>query len=133
METYGGGIWHSWFDRDLGLAGRVIVSDGSGSFESRLIKINRPLLRIPTLAIHLDRSVNENFKFNKETEFVPIIGQHIASELNAPVKREAHNQGAGLDISVNHHPAVLNLLAEELSVKPEDINDFELYVFSRII
>lgn len=52
VETYGGGIWHSWLDRDLSIAGRVVISDKNGSFNSKLVKIDQPILRIPTLAIH---------------------------------------------------------------------------------
>jgi aspartyl aminopeptidase len=54
VETYGGGIWHSWLDRDLSVAGRVVISEKDGNFKSKLIKIDRPILRIPTLAIHRD-------------------------------------------------------------------------------
>lgn len=57
VQTYGGGLWHTWFDRDLSVAGRVILRADDGSFLHRLVKIKRPLLRVPTLAIHLNRSV----------------------------------------------------------------------------
>ncbi|PPQ64708.1 hypothetical protein CVT24_008335 [Panaeolus cyanescens] len=137
VETYGGGIWHSWLDRDLSLAGRVVIREASGNFKSKLVKIDRPLLRIPTLAIHLDRNVNESFKFNQETEFVPILGL-IESQLNAPSSESESDSGdkapqkkvtAASSIQDNHHPALLSLLAEELSVAAEEIHDFELHLY----
>jgi aspartyl aminopeptidase len=80
----------------------------------------------------VDRSVNDNFKFNQETEFVPILGI-IESKLNAPLVDEDEKKGESRNVpkmasSVQeyHHPALLQLLANELSVSPEEIHDFEL-------
>ncbi|TFY83809.1 hypothetical protein EWM64_g193 [Hericium alpestre] len=137
VETYGGGIWHSWLDRDLSLAGRVVVASKNSGYNSRLIKIERPLLRIPTLAIHLDRDTNDNFKFNQETEFVPILGL-TASQLNEPAKAKASDsedvkeQQPSTDassIQANHHSVLLSVIAEELQVKAEEIHDFELHLY----
>jgi aspartyl aminopeptidase len=75
VEVYGGALLNSWLDRDLSLAGRVLVRAESGALESRLVKIDRPLCRIPQLAIHLDRDVNEKgVTLNKQEHIVPIIG-----------------------------------------------------------
>ncbi|KAJ7937154.1 aspartyl aminopeptidase [Mycena leptocephala] len=127
VETYGGGIWHSWLDRDLSLAGRVVITQANG-FKSKLVKIDRPILRIPSLAIHLDRNINDNFKFNQETEFVPILGQ-IAAELNTSATGSGSGPKKASSIQDNHHPTLLSLLASELSVAPEEIHDFELSLF----
>ena len=133
-EVYGGGIWLSWLDRDLSLAGRAIVA-GQKGFESRLVKIDRPILRIPTLAIHLDRSINDSFKFNKETEFRPVIGL-LNEALNAKVGSTSKSPSAtdeakgsaptDIDMGTRHHPLMLSALAEELGCEIADIHDFEL-------
>ncbi|KAH9940573.1 aspartyl aminopeptidase [Amylocystis lapponica] len=131
VETYGGGIWHTWLDRDLSLAGRVVLKHKDG-FTSKLIKIEKPLLRIPTLAIHLDRNVNQSFSFNKETEFVPILGL-IEAQLNATANNSEKSQNAtaipASSIQANHHSSLLALLASELSVAPEEVHDFELQLY----
>lgn len=91
VECYGGGLWHTWFDRDLGLAGRVIVENETQSgFESKLVLMNKPLLHIPTLAIHLDREVStKGFSFNKEKQLRPILATKIQAELNAAPAADA--------------------------------------------
>jgi len=75
-------------------------------------------LRIPNLAIHLNRGVNdEGFKFNKEEQLLPIISTAIKDTFESPV-----NSASGKE----HHPVLLHLLAEALSCKPEDIETFDL-------
>lgn len=71
----------------------------------------------------VDRNVNENFKFNQETEFVPILGQ-IADKLNEDNVHKTTPLASS--IQENHHPALLSLLAGELNVSPKEIHDFEL-------
>jgi aspartyl aminopeptidase len=115
VSTYGGGLWYTWFDRDLTLAGRVFVRTQNG-FESRLVFIRRPILRIPSLAIHLDRSVSEAFKFNVEDNFVPILSTSIKSQLETK------------DNNVNSSSLLVNLLATELGVEKENIVNFDLDV-----
>ncbi len=74
VEVYGGVLLNSWLDRDLGIAGRVLVR-GTAGLESVLVSIARPLLRVPQLAIHLDREVNEKgLVLNKQDHMAPILG-----------------------------------------------------------
>ena len=77
VEVYGGPLYNSWLDRDLGLAGRLVLRDGS----ERLVNVERPLLRVPQLAVHLDRSVNsEGVKLNAQHHLMPIWGLGDAHE-----------------------------------------------------
>ncbi|OTA61992.1 peptidase M18, aminopeptidase I [Hypoxylon sp. EC38] len=137
VETYGGGIWHSWFDRDLSIAGRVLVKDGKGNFAQKLVKVNRPIIRIPTLAIHLDRS--SEFNPNKETELFPIAGM-VAAELNrtgqnsAPDSSgtEAHSEETFQplkEMTERHHPYIIELIAEHAGVQVTDVVDFEMVLY----
>ena len=71
VEVYGGPLYNSWLDRDLGLAGRLVLRDGS----ERLVRVDRPLLRVPQLAIHLDRAANgDGLKLNPQVHMTPIWG-----------------------------------------------------------
>ena len=74
VEVYGGALWNSWLDRDLGLSGRVVVRV-DGELEERLFFCDCPLLRIPQLAIHLDRDVNgQGLKLNPQQHLTPVWG-----------------------------------------------------------
>ena len=80
VEVYGGALLNSWLDRDLGLAGRVLVRGGDDAIVSRLVGIDRPLLRIPQLAIHLDRDVNDKgLVLNRQDHLAPVLGLGASS------------------------------------------------------
>jgi aspartyl aminopeptidase len=72
VEVYGSALLNSWLDRDLGLSGRVAIRTDAGP-ELRLFRDDRPLLRVPQLAIHLDRDVSERgLKLDKQNHLVPL-------------------------------------------------------------
>lgn len=126
VEQYGGLIAHLWFDRDLSVAGRVYVNDG-GRFVPRLVHIDKPLMRVPTLAIHLNRDVNQKFEFNRETEMVPIAGQEKFACADDPALQFAKGEFEAVQHVVERHGgALVSLVAEQLGVRPEHIEDFEL-------
>ncbi|KAK3807921.1 MAG: peptidase M18 [Benniella sp.] len=131
VQLYGGGLWHTWFDRDLSVAGRVVVETADGKLESRLARIDRPILRIPTLAIHLDRTVGEGFKFNNETHLTPIIStvtKSLTGEPSKPMKPDTEING-DIPLSDKHHPILMHLLSKELDVPVDKIMDFELCLY----
>ena len=81
VEKYGGALLSTWFDRELSLAGRVSYTTADGSHKTGLINFNRPILYIPSLAIHLNRSVNEGQEINPQTHLSPVLAQAIGRQI----------------------------------------------------
>lgn len=120
-DGYGGMICPSWMDRPLSLAGRVIVKEGN-MIKSKLISFDKDLVLIPNVAIHLNRSINSQFEYNKQIDMIPLFStgecqegdyyQMIANELNIN-KEDIY----GLDIYlVNRtHPTIWGLKDEFIS------------------
>lgn len=107
-EGYGEPICMTWFDRPLSIAGKVMVKDGS-RIETKLVKVDRDLLMIPSLAIHMDRNINEGRVLNKQIDMLPVF--------------------AG---SVKEPGAVRTLIAEELGVNKDDIYGMDLFLYNRV-
>lgn len=70
VQCYGGAIWNTWLDRDLSVAGRVMVRNKDGNLEHHLVNIKKPILRVPNLCIHLTTSQDH---LNKETHLLPVL------------------------------------------------------------
>ncbi|MCX4189213.1 M18 family aminopeptidase [Methylophaga sp. OBS3] len=75
VEVYGGALLNPWFDRDLSLAGRVSYLDRDEQLQHALVNFEKPIAVIPSLAIHLDREVNQNRSVNPQLHLPPIIMQ----------------------------------------------------------
>ena len=133
VECYGGGLWHTWFDRDLSLAGRVILRKSGGGLEHRLLKIDRSILRIPNLCIHLlTPAERESFTVNKQDHLMPVLCNEVKTALQKKKNTEEDN-----DTSVvvedswqeGQQPELLEMLAGELGCSVVDIADFELSLY----
>lgn len=83
VEIYGGPLLNPWFDRDLSLAGRVCCSSTDGRLHDYLIDFRRPVLTIPSLAIHLDREANNGRVIDKQKFLPPLLAQAVADQLPA--------------------------------------------------
>lgn len=126
VECYGGGLWHTWFDRDLGVSGRVLVRsrDDARKVTQRLVRMDRALLRVSNLAIHLQSAKErEAFKVNKEDDLSPILAMEAEKSLNGGENKTKDGW------TEYQEPALLEVLAHELNVRVEDIADFELTLF----
>ena len=107
VEGYGGMIDSTWFDRPLSVAGRVLVKTEQG-IENRLLYIDKDILMIPNLAIHMNRSVNDGYKYNRQVDLCPLFSC-------GALKKGAFDQ----------------MVADELGVQVEDILGKDLFLVNR--
>lgn len=107
VEKYGGMLMAPWMDRPLSVAGRVLVEDG-GRFESRLVNIDRDLVLIPNLAIHMNREVNDGAALNPQKDMLPLFG--MAGEKDR----------------------LMQMAAEQAGVQPQQILSSDLFLYNRV-
>ena len=106
VEKYGGMICAPWLDRPLSVAGRVLIRTKKG-VASKLVNLDRDLLLIPNLAIHMNREVNDGYSFNAQKDMLPLFSTR---------------EGRG---------KFKEIIAEAISVKEEDILDWDLFLYNR--
>lgn len=109
-EVYGGPILSTWFDRPLSIAGRVTLKgEKLLNPETKLINIERPILIIPNLAIHMNRDVNKGVEFNRQKDTLPLL-----AIINEEFEKKNY---------------LLSVIAKELNVDIKDILDFDLFLY----
>jgi aminopeptidase I len=134
VAPYAGGLNSTWWDRDLGIGGKVLVKDTSGKVQTQLVKLDWPIARVPTLAPHFGAAASG--PFNPETQMVPIIGVDN-SDLSSPADTTANadikagtfaaTQPAGLVHAIATHmgigdtSAILNWELELFDVQPASL------------
>ena len=100
VERYGGMIIAPWLDRPLSLAGRVLVETENG-VESKLVDIDKDLLMIPNVAIHMNRQVNDGYKWNPAVDVLPLLGgKDAAGKLEALLEELAGGKVLGHDLTL---------------------------------
>lgn len=108
VEKYGGMLCAPWLDRPLSVAGRVIVQTEEG-IATKLVNVDRDLLIIPNVAIHMNRQVNDGYAFNAQVDMLPLFCE----------QGEEKNQ-------------FMQLIADEAAVEVEDILDTDLFLYDRM-
>ena len=107
VEKYGGMLCAPWFDRPLSIAGRLVVRTADG-LQTKLVNVDRDLVMIPNLAIHMNRQVNDGYAYNAQSDMLPLYGGEAA---------------AG---------TLMKTVAQSAGVAEEDILGHDLYLYNRM-
>ncbi len=105
-ERYGGMICSTWLDRPLSIAGRVVTTNGS-KIKTQLVNIDKDLLMIPNVAVHMQRNINDGMSFNAQVDMIPLLG------------------------SIAAKGRLSKLVAEAAGVKPDEISGCDLFLYNR--
>ena len=108
VEKYGGMLCAEWFDRPLSVAGRLIVRNKKKKIATKLVNVDRDLLMLPALAIHMNREANDGYKYNAQSDMLPIFG-------------DADSKDKFFDV-----------VADAAGVKREDILGHDLFLYNRV-
>ncbi|MCJ1224596.1 hypothetical protein MMC12_001241 [Toensbergia leucococca] len=130
VAPYAGGLNSTWWDRDLGIGGRVLVKDGeTGKIMEKLVKLGWPIAKIPTLAPHFGAAANG--PFNKETNMVPIIGLESTSPNSAEGEgRKMSVLGGEGAFTATQPEKLVKAIAGELNIQDySSIINWELELF----
>lgn len=106
VERYGGMLCAPWFDRPLSVAGRVVVKEND-TFVTKLVDVDRDLLMIPNLAIHMSRQANEGYQYSAQKDMLPLYGEIVAKD------------------------TFMETIAQAAGVKAEDILGHDLFLYNR--
>ena len=106
-EKYGGMICSTWFDRPLSIAGRILVKENN-AVKTHLVNIDKDLVIIPSLAIHMNREVNDGYKYNAQIDMLPLYGD---------------NSSKG---------SLMKTIAKEVNVEEESILGTDLFLYNRM-
>ncbi len=107
VEGYGGMIMSTWFDRPLSVAGRILIRTEQG-VETRLVNVDKDLLMIPNLAIHMNRGTNDGYKYNIQKDLLPLYGMGDAKD------------------------TFMDVVAESVSVETSKIMGHDLFLYPRV-
>lgn len=107
VEKYGGMLLAPWFDRPLSVAGRMIVRE-NGKIKEKLVCVERDLLMIPNLAVHMNRDVNDGYKYNAQKDMLPLYGDGKA------------------------RGTFMKQMAKEAGVEESDILSHDLFLYNRM-
>ncbi|RMZ90121.1 hypothetical protein DV736_g2630, partial [Chaetothyriales sp. CBS 134916] len=136
VAPYAGGLNSTWWDRDLGIGGRVLLKDKDGKIQEKLVKLDWPIARIPTLAPHFGAAANP--PFNKETQMVPIIGLDnsditgaASPSIDLPpgsfatTQPEALVKAIGTALDVQDYSSIVNWELELFDIQPAQLGGID--------